>query len=303
MVWDFHGTGKNSLACAWFRPLNRNRAMKLNVVVSILAGSLFLSARLQAVAPPTTAATGIYDETTSQTNNVNFNASGNSHTASTGDGATYSTTGTFNSLVNTAFLAGSGGVVAFDDLSDGTSGTVLSVTYAGGTKQFSMSFSGNYTISTGFVGADSTAISDSNYLEPPATTALTITLGSISGASVGETGFSEIGLTLLSADVEGNPGSAINFGNLTVTAHFSDSTTASVSRVISEGKGAGDSFFDLLAPNGLTITSIDITGASGLPDLDDFAFITNAPVPEPSTLFLLLFFPLMLIGKRVLLAR
>ena len=278
--------------------------MKLSVVGLILAGSLLLSPRLQAVAPPTTAATGIYDETTSQTNNVNFNASGDSHTASTGDGAAYSTTGTFNSLVNTAFLAGSGGVVAFDDLSDGTSGTVLSVTYAGATKQFSMTFSGNYSISTGFVGADSTAISDSNYLEPPATTVLTITLGSITGASVGETGFSEIGLTLLSADLVGNPGTAINFGNVTVTAHFSDSTTASVSRVIQENNGAGDSFFDILAPSGLTITSIDINGPNGgVPDMDDFAFITNAAVPEPSTLVFLLFVASILLGKRVLLAR
>src|SRR5205085_1127814 len=122
---------------------------------------------------------------------------------------------TFNSLVAAAFAAGRGGVVNFDSLSNGTSSTVLGVTYAGGTKQFSMTFSGNYTISTGFIGADSTAISDSNYLEPPATTVVTISLGSITGASVGETGFSEIGLTLLSGDVQGNPGSALNFGEVT----------------------------------------------------------------------------------------
>src|SRR4051794_32026297 len=46
-----------------------------------------------------TTTVGVYDETSAQTNNVDFNATGNAHTASTGNGATYSTFGTFNSLI------------------------------------------------------------------------------------------------------------------------------------------------------------------------------------------------------------
>src|SRR2546423_9423686 len=97
----------------------------------------------------TTAAVGVYDETTSQQNNVDFNATGNSHLASTGNGAAYSTTGTFNSLVAAAFAAGHGGVAVFDDLANGTSSNVLTVTYAGGGRQFVITFNGAYTFSTG----------------------------------------------------------------------------------------------------------------------------------------------------------
>lgn len=258
----------------------------LNIcAVFAAAGVFFCPATGRAVAP-TTAATGVYDETTAQQNNVDFNATGNSENASTGNGASYTTTGPFNATVAAAFAAGRGGVVTFDSLASGTSSTSLNVTYAGGSKQFNMTFDSAYAISTGFQPADSAAISGSNYLGPAdvnGVPSLTITLGAISGTSLGETGFSEIGLTLLSADV--SPGTAHNFGNVTITAHFSDNSTANASRTIAENKGAGDTFYDFIAPGGLTITSLTISGPSGgVPDMDDFAFITNAPVPEPSTL-------------------
>src|SRR5947207_15916063 len=68
--------------------------------------------------------TGVYDETTTQTNNVDFNAvfssgtggatAANTTTASTGDGAVYSTVGPFNGILAAAFGINAGGVWNFD---------------------------------------------------------------------------------------------------------------------------------------------------------------------------------------------
>lgn len=288
---------------------------KLNTcAVFAAAGMFFCPATSRSAPPPTTAATGVYDETTTQQNNVDFNATGNSTTASTGNGAVYTTVGPFNLDVAAAFVAGRGGVAVFDDLANGTSSTALNVTYASGTKQFNMTFSSNnppagngYTVSSGQVTADSAPISGSNYLEPsvapfnsPQT--LTISLSSITGASPGETGFTQIGLTLLSGDIEGSPGNALSFGTITVTATLSDSSTASASRSIGDGKGAGDTFYGFVAPSGLTINSLTITtgGANGVPDIDDIGFITNlAAVPEASTWVLPAFVAATLTGVRL----
>src|SRR5947209_14060876 len=105
----------------------------------IAAFAILCTGRVDAVTPVTTAV-GVYDETAAQQNNVDFNATGNSHPASTGNGATYSTNGSFNSLVAGAFALGHGGVTNFDSLSNGTSGTTLGVSYGGG-KTFTMTFS------------------------------------------------------------------------------------------------------------------------------------------------------------------
>ena len=271
------------------------------LTVFAAAGIFFCPPTSRAVPPPTTVATGVYDETTTQQNNVDFNATGNSTTASTGNGAAYTTAGPFNSDVAAAFAAGRGGVVAFDDLANGPATAALNVTYASGTKQFTMTFSSSYTISTGLAVADSTPISGSNYLEPSSTTSLTISLSSITGASPGETGFSQIGLTLLSGDVQGNPGTGVNFGGVTVTAHFSDSSFTSASRSITEVNGAGDTFYGFAAPAGLTITSLTLSGPNnGVPDIDDFGFITSAAVPELSTWVLPAFAAVALSGARLL---
>ncbi len=286
---------------------------KLNTcAVFAAAGMFFCPATSRSAPPPPTAATGVYDETTTQQNNVDFNATGNSTTASTGNGAVYTTVGPFNLDVAAAFVAGRGGVAVFDDLANGTSSTALNVTYASGTKQFNMTFSSSnlasgYTVSSGQATADSAAISDSHYLEPSVSPfnspqTLTISLSSITGASLGETGFSQVGITLLSGDIEGNPGTPLSFGSITVTATFSDNSTANASRTIGEGKGAGDTFYGFVAPSGLTIASLTVTtgGVNGVPDIDDFGFITNlAAVPEPSTWVLPAFVAATLTGVRL----
>src|SRR5438270_6926165 len=245
----------------------------------VAAVAILWSSRVKSVRPVINAV-GVYDETAAQQNNVDFNATGNAHSASTGNGAGYSTTGPFNPLVAGAFTLGHGGVVDFDALSNGTTGSSLGVSYAGGTKSFTMTFSSGYEISTGATIEPSTPISHSNYVEPGVTsTSYSITFGPINGAPANETGLSEIGLTLLSATIGSS--TPENFGTVAVTAHFSDNSTASASRTISETNQNGDTFFSILAPSGLTITSIDISAPnsanSNVPDLDDFAFITDAP--------------------------
>ncbi|PYK29702.1 MAG: hypothetical protein DME57_09485, partial [Verrucomicrobia bacterium] len=261
-----------------------NSAIRLAWFVAAVA--ILWSTRVNAVSPVINAV-GVYDETAAQQNNVDFNATANAHSASTGNGAGYSTIGSFNPLVAGAFTLGHGGVVDFDALSNGTTGSSLGVSYAGGTKSFTMTFSTGYEISTGSTVEPSTPISHSNYVEPGVvSTSYSITFSPITGAPANETGLSEIGLTLLSATI--GTSTPENFGGVTVTAHFSDSSTASVSRTISETKENGDTFFSILAPGGLTISSIDISAPSSansnVPDLDDFAFITNAagcaPAPD-----------------------
>lgn len=249
----------------------------------------FLPQTVPAAPPITTTATGVYDETTTQTNNVDFNATGNTATASTGNGATYSTIGTFNPAVAAAFAAGFGGVAAFDDLSTLTSSSSMNVFYNGTGKLFTMSFSNNYTVSTGTVAEDSSPVSALNYLEPNAIgfsspQTLTISFGPITGGVLGEN-FSQLGITLLSAN-SGSGGPAANFGAITVMATFSDNSTASAVRTISEGKGAGDTFYGFAAPLGLTIKSLTISSAGGIgvPDIDDIGFITTpTAVPEPAS--------------------
>src|SRR5689334_6852205 len=89
------------------RNLNMTSATRLAWFIAAFV--ILCSARVDAVNPVITAV-GVYDETASQQNNVDFNATGNAHPASTGNGASYSTTGSFNPLVAGAFALGHGGV-------------------------------------------------------------------------------------------------------------------------------------------------------------------------------------------------
>src|SRR5213596_1954894 len=104
-------------------------ATRLTLFVAVFA--ILCSGRVDAVSPVINAV-GVYDETAAQQNNVDFNATGNAHSASTGNGAGYSTAGPFNPLVAGAFTLGHGGVVDFDALSNGTTGSSLGVSYAAG---------------------------------------------------------------------------------------------------------------------------------------------------------------------------
>src|SRR5256885_15098681 len=92
------------------------RARRLKGVSGCLL--LFLLAGFSGAAVPIPTV-GVYDETTTQSNNVDFNAvfsSGtggatvvNTTTASTGDGGIYSTIGAFNGGFGAAFPADAGG--------------------------------------------------------------------------------------------------------------------------------------------------------------------------------------------------
>src|SRR5258708_19142578 len=88
-------------------------AIRLSLLLAAFA--ILCSGRVDAVSPVINAV-GVYDETAAQQNNVDFNATGNAHSASTGNGAGYSTTGSFNPLVAGAFTLGHGGGAGFDSV-------------------------------------------------------------------------------------------------------------------------------------------------------------------------------------------
>jgi len=87
-------------------------------------GSILFCAAATFAAAAAIPTAGVYDETATQTNNVDFNAtfsSGtggasvlNTTTASTGNGASYSSIGPFNTVLATAFSINAGGVWNFD---------------------------------------------------------------------------------------------------------------------------------------------------------------------------------------------
>jgi hypothetical protein len=252
----------------------------------------------QAVTPVTNViASGVYDPASaSLPNNVDFNAPGIPIPAGTGNGS-IAPIGAFNTAIAVAFAAGRGGVVDFDSLAINTPNFDLNVSYAGATKTLAISTSNEFIADTGLVEADGAPTSGTQYGEDVGATPFIFTFGSISGASVGETGVVAAGITLLSA--ESPPGTAFNFGAVTLKATFSDNSTFSATRTISELKGDGDTFYSAVAPAGLTITSLTISSSNSaliVPEFDDLAFATSV-LPEPGSLALLS------IGAALLLAR
>ena len=82
------------------------------------------------------------------------------------------------------------------------------------------------------------------------------------------------------------PSSSLQILNVTATAQFSDGSSSTAMRAITETMGAGDTFFGFRAPAGQSIVALTLSNSAGnaIP-LDDIAFLTS-PVPEPSVLLL-----------------
>jgi hypothetical protein len=237
------------------------------------------------VPPAGVTVTGNYDPASqSLPNNVDINASGIPITAGTGNGST-APIGAFNTAIAAAFAADRGGVIDFDSLTTNTTFSGITAGYAGGTKSLAIGTSSTFIASTGVAGDDGTSTSGTQYAEPSGSPPFTLTFGSITGASTGETGVLAVGITLLSSN-DGITG--FNYGSVTVTGTFSDNSTFAASRTINELKGAGDTFYSVAAPLGLTISSLTISAPSSpvVPEFDDLAFATT-PVPEPASLALL----------------
>lgn len=247
--------------------------------------------------------TGIYDETTTQTNNVDFNAvfssgtggatAANTTTASTGNGAVYSTIGPFNAVLAAAFAANAGGVWNFDTQPTGNLAEANVLSYGvSQSKTITLTQTNPSTpmfVSSGGPAHDATSISLSNYLDNINGFSYAFSFSNLTGGSPGETGVAQLGFTALSAS-DPNSNLPINFGIVTAIANFSGGGSVTETATIDSVKGAGDTFFGFIAPSGQTITSFSIASSAsgtGSPDFDDIAFVTNA-VPEPSTYLLMI---------------
>ena len=230
-----------------------------------------------------TATAGAVYDSTSNANAVDFDA------AATGTTPATSVIGVtaFTAAVAAANLAGQGGVLDFDSVATNSSGTI---TANYGTVLTPKTLTISSTTSSSYVTSNNTGrtpISGTIYLNK-LTGGVTpndygFGFGTITGATVLE-GVTSVGLTFLSRD----PGttSAGNFGTVTGTATFSDGTTATSARSVTEAAGLGDTFYGFVAPAGLSITSVtlDVPGTTLFGGVDDVAFVTTPGVPEPTAL-------------------
>ncbi len=263
----------------------------------LLAGSMVMAASIPTV--------GVYDETTTQPNNVDFNAAfssgtggataANTTTASTGNGAVYSTIGPFNAVLAAAFAIDSGGVWNFDTQASGNLPEANILSYGiSQSKTITLTQTNPITpmfVSSGGPTHDATSISLSNYLDNINGFSYAFSFSNLTGGLPGETGVTEVGFTALSAS-DPNTGVPINYGTVTGIANFSGGGSVTETATIDSLKGLGDTFFGFVAPSGQTITGFSIASSgvgTGAPDLDDIAFVTNATaVPEPASSILFL---------------
>jgi len=282
--------------------MKNNLGVRLKEVILFL--SLFCVVALPAIAAPIPTV-GVYDETTTQNNNVDFNAmfssgtggatAANTTTASTGDGPIYSMIGPFNGVLAGAFATNAGGVWNFDTQATGNLAEANMLSYGlSQTKTITITQTNPFTpmfVSSGGPTHDASSISLSNYLDNINGFSYAFSFSNLTGATLGETGVMELGFTALSAS-DPNSGIPINFGTVTAIANFSGGGSVTETATIDSIKGAGDTFFGFVAPTGQTITSFSLSSSAtgtGAPDIDDIAFITNAvAVPEPTTSMLLI---------------
>jgi hypothetical protein len=280
--------------------MRRYRAIRLGRTGGCLLLFLLIHSAVTAASISTA---GVYDETTTQANNVDFNAAfssgtggataANTTTASTGNGAAYSTIGPFNAVLAAAFAADSGGVWNFDTQATGNLPEANVLSYGiSQSKTITLTQTNSVTpmfVSSGGPTHDASSISLSNYLDNVNGFSYAFSFSNLTGGLPGETGVMELGFTALSAS-DPSTGVPINFGTVTGIANFSGGGSVTETATIDSVKGAGDTFFGFIAPSGQTITSFSIASSgpgTGSPDLDDIAFVTNATaVPEPSTALL-----------------
>jgi hypothetical protein len=287
------------------------RRLRFSVFVcAVLVCSNFGLTNAAPVSIPTV---GVYDETTTQSNNVDANATfssgtggataANTTTASTGNGATYSGVGPFNAVLAGAFAANAGGVWNFDTQATGNLSSANVLSYGvSQTKTITITETNPSTpmfVSSGGPTHDASSISLNNYLDNINGFSYAFSFSNLTGGSLGETGVTELGFTALSAS-DPNTGVPINWGTVTGIANFSGGGSVTETATINALKGAGDTFFGFIAPSGQTITSFSLsssTANTGSPDIDDIGFVTNAVVPEPSVALLFLAAAAVLIAR------
>ena len=253
---------------------------------------LGLSAALLSSATAALIATGTYDEQANQSNAVNFSMgySGNT-TWTTGIGQTLGAAqildlATFKPLVEAAFTVGNGGVISFDgvDNADYNNMQTIDVSFAGGTKQMTLSnrIDGGHSVA-GPQG-DRTAISGDQFLSTGGNPHFDLDFTDFTGFATDER-ITAIGVTILGRN---NQGTGRNFRVIARYTNGVDSGSSSTFRSfdMQNGNTTQDSFSGIVAPDGYWITSMRVHSDGGIfTSIDDIGFITSI-IPEPSTALL-----------------
>jgi hypothetical protein len=237
-------------------------------------------------------ATGIYDEQGVQTNAVDFSMaySGNA-TWTTGIGqmlgaAQIMNLATFKPLVEAAFTVGAGGVISFDgvDNADYSNIQTIDISFAGGTKQMTLSnrIDGSHSIA-GPAG-DRTAISGDQFLGTGGNPHFDLDFANFSGFATDER-ITAIGVTILG---RGGQGTGRNYRVVARYTNGVDIGGSSTFRSfdMQNGNTTQDSFAGIVAPDGYWITSMRVHADNGIfTGIDDIGFVTST-IPEPSSALL-----------------
>lgn len=226
-----------------------------------------------------------YDSAATNSNQVDRDATGN--------------LGTFTTSVAVAHAANLGGVVTFDGSGTTNPGSpinggdtytdsgLISARYGAGlgktlavtTGTYNVQFSTNIRAISGNANSGTGLFLFAN----PAVQVESYTFGAISGGLPGEK-VTQAGLTLLTRNGGGTP-------TITVTAFYSNLTSQSAAAAFTVTTTPDqDTFYGFTAPLGASITKLEVNyGATGdlRRGIDDFAFITSAAVPEPTSFALL----------------
>lgn len=231
---------------------------------------------------------GVFDENVVQVNRVDVSA-------------TKYTAGQVSSDVASAFAAGQGGVIDFDN------GTItdpnrLEATFSAGTKILHVR-NDERTWSIGNLGTGTAgALSGGRVLFNGAPNPFPVPyLNRIifddvtdqSGVSTGEV-VTTFGLIVLDLNTNVNGGA----NDLEFLVTFSDNSTASLMHTVPGSFNQNDTFFGYQAPAGQSIKEIEISATNNLAT-DDWAFVVSpSAVPEPSSFVLLGMFGVAAVMRR-----
>ncbi len=206
--------------------------------------------------------TGDYDSATTNANQVDASA--------TADGSNQLSLGSFEALVEAAFLTQTGGVVTFDQSGDEIDdNAVKNMAFSDGTVLATVARNGFVTVQTG--STNRTPISGAN---------------GYGGAQTYSLLFDEadqitaVGLTVLSRDATG--------GTATITAFFVDADglnqeAVAASSEMAQSNGGDDTFFGFSAPAGKFLSEVSVS-TPYFTWIDDLGVVA---VPEPGALGLI----------------
>jgi hypothetical protein len=238
--------------------------------VVMVAAICVLSSGSRLDAAIMTTASGVYDEQTTQLNQVDQTA-----TAPISGSISLISLAQFKSDLATAFPLGLGGVIHFDDVSGPiTNQTEIKAAYASGSKTLTVTGTGNQVDMNALTAVNAQPISGSNYLRNTVNTG--VQLYSF------DTGLSAVGVTVLARNVARNITALITYDDNS-TGTLGPFTVGAVANGLTSN-ATPDTFFGFSAPTGKLITSLRLSaGQENFFVIDDLAFITPTAIPEPST--------------------